>query len=228
MIHNLKEISWIEDPERVRYLNPLINVAKNRNKLVIATLNYDNSIELAAKSQGISCNIGLDNWSRNGMFNTSENCLHLLKLHGSIDWERIENYNSDVCPFPHTLIKQVSSDQLGKTDFMPAVIFGQRNKLTTEGPFLDLLRAFKQELIQSEILTVVGYSFGDDHVNTYITQWLNQNEAHCIRIIDPAFSHNSKNYVEMLKRMRDKRSNQIEILNKKASEGLIQLYGSTE
>jgi hypothetical protein len=32
--------------------------------------------------------------------------------------------------------------------FKPAVIFGQRIKLTAEGTFLELLRAFKQALVK--------------------------------------------------------------------------------
>jgi hypothetical protein len=38
----------------------------------------------------------------------------------------------------------------------PMVIYGQRNKLTTEGNFLDLLRQFDEELSKSDLLTVVG------------------------------------------------------------------------
>jgi hypothetical protein len=51
----------------------------------------------------------------------------------------------------------VEYEEMMKGQARPAVIFGQRNKLTAEGPFLDLLRAFREELSRSTSLTVVGY-----------------------------------------------------------------------
>lgn len=86
MIQTLTDLLWIDDPSSVAYLNPLVNLASDDDRLIIATLNYDNSIELAAKSQGIPLNTGIEKWSQNRFFDTKDNCVHLLKLHGSIDW----------------------------------------------------------------------------------------------------------------------------------------------
>lgn len=67
----------------------------------------------------------------------------------------------------------------------PAIIFGQRDKLTTDGPFLDLLRAFRDQLFKSSHLVVVGYSFRDTHVNNYIKYWFSRTENRKLTIIDP-------------------------------------------
>ena len=60
MIRMLVEIVWIDSPDRVLYLTPLLNPLARQRRLTIATLNYDNSIELAAGSRRVPCNTGID------------------------------------------------------------------------------------------------------------------------------------------------------------------------
>lgn len=127
---------------------------------------------------------------------------------------------------PHSKINKANPAKFKDNYFRPAVIFGQRNKLTADGPFLDFLRAFQQELINVEILTVIGYSFGDDHINTYISQWLNLSPEKCIRIIDPEFENSKVSFVSDLKLLRAKRPQNVHVIAKNASEGIIDLYGT--
>jgi hypothetical protein len=91
---------------------------------------------------------------------------------------------------PHRLIRvqQQFDVELPMTALVetPMAIFGQRNKLTTEGPFLDLLRHFDEQLQQTDLLTVIGYSFRDEHINFYISKYLNQYRGK-IRVVDPNF-----------------------------------------
>ncbi len=105
--------------------------------------------------------------------------------------------------------------------FRPAVVFGQRNKLTAEGPFLDLLRSFRDGLAGADRLTVVGYSFRDPHINEYLSQWLNEDEGRRIRVIDPGFEGNREPYAEALKRHGRER---MEIIPKGAKEGLLETF----
>lgn len=226
MIRILREVLWISQERNVEYLYPLIDQAKSTKRLVVATLNYDNAIEIAAKSRGLKCETGIDAWSKNGIFDISNiDGLILLKLHGSLDWERTENDPASEHLLPQVFIRKVSSEQMNGDQFWPAVIFGQRNKLTAEGPFLDMLRAFQQELFKADKLTIIGYSFGDDHINTYISQWLNQSEKHKLRIIDPKFGENPLKFARFLNQIRKSRSRQFKIIEKSASKGLISLYG---
>jgi hypothetical protein len=51
------------------------------------------------------------------------------------------------------------------------VIFGGGNKLTAEGPFMDLFHKFKRLLWKRQHLLVIGYSFRDDHINHLIEHW---------------------------------------------------------
>jgi hypothetical protein len=102
------------------------------------------------------------------------------------------------------------------------VVFGHRNKLTAEGPFLDLLRAFRRELTSVQIVTVVGYSFGDVHINEYLSQWLNSRSENRLRIVSPSFSNNRNDYAGLL-RMWAK--NRLDVLSEPASSGLARAYG---
>lgn len=221
MIHELAKIVWIDQAERVTHLKPLISLMDKQGRLTVATLNYDNGIERLAQSASASYTTGIDKWSGTGSFTPSSDGIFLIKLHGSIDWALDRDQSSEDRPMPHSVIRQTDASEFKKSTFRPAVIFGQRNKLTAEGPFLDLLRVFQQELSRSDILTVVGYSFRDDHVNEYISQWLNQPRERKMRIINPQFDHNLSSYAEQLVRFG---GNRVEIFREAAGAGLAKLY----
>ncbi len=223
MIHALAGIVWIDAEERVKHLKPLINLLATQTQLTVATLNYDNGVELLANSANASCTTGIDEWSKSGSFARKDDGIFLLKLHGSIDWALLRNRRSTDRPMPHSVIQQVTPAQIQEAGFRPAVIFGQRNKLTAEGPFLDLLRAFQQELSRCELLTVVGYSFRDAHVNEYIAQWLNSSKEHKMRIISPRFDTNPSEFAEQLVQLCGMR---IEIIREPAGAGLAKLYSA--
>ena len=59
-----------------------------------------------------------------------------------------------------------------------------RNKLTAEGPFLDLLIKFKKVLDEHWRLLVIGYSFRDAHVNQCIVRWLGTDASRCMTIVE--------------------------------------------
>jgi SIR2-like domain len=222
MISMLYNLVWLESPESVAYLKPLMYKAK-KDKLIIATLNYDNTIELAAESEKIPCNTFINKWIESGLITIKDDHLNLLKLHGSINWkwildDSIKNYN-----LSYKKIEEVSDEEMAKGNNMPAIIFG-RSKLTTEGPFLDLLRLFQYALLNSNILTIIGYSFRDDHINNYITQWINRTENFIIRIIDPGFEKSYIDYVRYLKGLREKYPDRINVISETTQNGLLLLY----
>ncbi|QQR58080.1 MAG: SIR2 family protein [Candidatus Melainabacteria bacterium] len=186
MIGLLQEIVWI-DPRasdsfsRVDYIKPLISFCKN-NEASIATLNYDNTLELASEALSIEIDSGIKEWSKNGELSYSESSINLFKLHGSVDWRLVEETPTAKNPIPFQRIKigNPSNDE----NSLPAVIFGQANKLTTEGPFLSILIKFKEALHAAEELVVVGYSFRDKHINQILSEWLNGNENRLMRIVN--------------------------------------------
>ncbi len=227
MIAALKNLVWIEKAAAVEYLGPLLNLLRQQKRLVIATLNYDNGVELLANSQGVSYTTGIELWSKTGNFEFAEQGLFLLKLHGSIDWTWERNTQSSDRLMPHSIICQVDRDQIRAPHLQPAVIFGQHNKLTADGPFLDLLQTFRQELSQASKLTVVGYSFRDPHINVFISQWLNASRDHAIRIVNgPDSEKKPVKYIQDLVRLRNQNPQQVGFIPQQARHGLRALYGA--
>jgi hypothetical protein len=222
MVQLLADIVWIEEADRVGYLSPFLRLLNPQPSLVVATLNYDNGVERLCEARGVPCSTGIDEWSHTGDF-VEASGVTLLKLHGSIDWRLLEDQRTPQHPMPHSRIARVDMTAQPRQSFHPALIFGQRNKLTAEGPFLDLLRAFRNALAVTERLTVVGYSFRDSHINEYVTQWLNGNDKRRLQIIDPAFTTNTSLYAQQLQRAALDR---LDIVHEVASVGLTKAYGS--
>lgn len=122
----------------------------------IATLNYDNSIELAGGKQVVTT---LTKNNHVEVPATGPNHVRLLKLHGSLDWRRVED---DVLR---------DANPAADWEYEPGVIFGSGNKLRAYGPFLQLLRQFHDTLSKSKNLVVIGYSWRDPHINAEIRRW---------------------------------------------------------
>jgi hypothetical protein len=225
MVRLLADIVWINEPERVRYLTPILTRPDNE-AIVIATLNYDNAVEAAARLCNLGIDTGIGEWSSSGQFPINQTGISLLKLHGSIDWALRNATPSPESPMPHSQIETASEDEVKQMSFRPALIFGGKNKLTAAGPFLDLLRAFSAALNSCERLTVIGYSFRDEHINEYIRQWINANPRATIRIINgPTFDASESQFSA---RLAHYLNNRIEIIKTYASDGIRQCFDNPE
>jgi hypothetical protein len=224
----LKELTSIKDERSVDYLKPIINLAKQQNRLFIATLNYDYAIELLSRANGIACDTGIEGWMENEAFDYPNEGIQLIRLHGANYWYWSENgtrtYDERL---PHRLIRaQPQFDVESPMTVLvetPMAIFGQRNKLTTEGPFLDLLKQFDKQLQQTGLLTVIGYSFRDAHINFYISKYLNQYRGK-IKVVDPNFETSDVEYVRDLRELRGIRPEQVDVIEKYTGEALKELY----
>lgn len=179
----LIDLLLLEDAARTTYLDPLVRKA-DEQQVTIATLNYDNTIELAAERLGLSLEVGLREWNEYGRLPNPDSGIELLKLHGSIDWVRNEERASGESLFPTVEIGRRNTGESAVDKRSPAIIFGTRNKLTEEGPFLDLFQTFKKRLDDCSELVVIGYSFGDAHVNHVIQNWMNQDTKRRIIVVD--------------------------------------------
>lgn len=183
MLRSLFQILNIDDMSGVEYLLPLVDLARRQGSLAIATLNYDRSIEDAAEVAGEPCDTGIETWLESGALVWPESGLHLLKLHGSIDWVYERRPRDHALPLQH-IRKVAGLDEEERYD-APAIVFGEAGKLRSEGPFLELLLAWSAELARANHLLVVGYSFRDVHVNEVIARWFNADANRRIVILDP-------------------------------------------
>jgi SIR2-like protein len=164
----LPEICWIRDASKVAYLSPLV-VSARHQRLWIATLNFDNTIEAAAAAAGIAVDNGLNASGGGSIRFVHDSPLALAKLHGSLNWALEDPWYVSVKPEPTSNSRAV---------------FGAANKLRVDGPYLDLLLAFREALNSADTLEVCGYSFRDSHVNHTILRWLNFGDSHRLVVVD--------------------------------------------
>ncbi|MBE0545248.1 MAG: SIR2 family protein [Verrucomicrobia bacterium] len=147
------------------------------------TLNYDLLLESALKSRDHPFSNGMDltraEWSPDTF--VDDGCLRLFKLHGSLDWVDHELYGICSLEFPrHGKAEEFEGDQ------RPLIIFGTDQKLTSKEPFLSLLYHFSYEIKRSDVVVIIGYSFGDSHLNEILLQRLKENLRMKVLIVHPS------------------------------------------
>ncbi|HEY4293770.1 SIR2 family protein [Luteibacter sp.] len=94
-----------------------------------------------------------------------DNFVYLCKLHGSINW--IEDGSS---LFP---VREVSAEQAKHSERVMIYPTPMKQNASFGSPYSDLFREFQSKMVREQtVLFVVGYSFGDEHVNNIIFQAL--------------------------------------------------------
>jgi hypothetical protein len=86
--------------------------------------------------------------------------MYLYKLHGSINWKRDEQTKN---LFSVEQIESVQSDSM-------EIIFGRDFKLEAADPYLFFAYQFRRFVLLTKLIVVVGYGFGDSHINKMLTQ----------------------------------------------------------
>ena len=192
----LINIVWLTNADKLSYLDPLLRAAARR-RLTIATLNYDNSIELRAGKLGIMCETGLGEWAATGSLPEISRGVELLKLHGSANWtwsapaSAANDWQVDRHIVERLAPQPADNEDVEEQEVSGglAVLFGGHNKLTAEGPFLDLLVRFRNRLFASRGLVVIGYSFRDPHINHYLLRWLRADRYARMIVVDAVGAH---------------------------------------
>jgi hypothetical protein len=151
------------------YLTAVAEWAKAGARQVF-TLNYDLAVETAAERSGMSWTHGLDKWKqRRELSWDSDVDVQLVKLHGSLRWDDLVG--------------------TGEQSFL----LGGVNKLTVQGPYLQLLLELSSALQGAETLIVIGYSFRDSHINGLIQRFIEdvaeRGDSPKIHIVDPSYRY---------------------------------------
>lgn len=222
----LDSVLWVQS-EQASYLAPLASLANKQGSLAVATLNYDLSVEASCEGK-IACDAHAMTWYRESSFPLGGDGITLLKLHGSINWKQSimwwpehELARTKLMPRAKPLKPEASWVRA------PYLIFGSDEKLRSDGPFLDLLFAYRQALADCDRLLVVGYSFRDDHINEPLRRWFNADGSHELVIIDPGFRRGgeveSPSLPVALAGYESAGTRQVRVLRESASVGLAQL-----
>lgn len=122
-------------------------------------------------------------------------------LHGSAYWEPgkynlngIEGYQYYLVPFGDidSYVKAFEIEK-GKSLLLTNIITGyQKVQRTAVAPFRQMFSAFDRDCFEADIIYVIGYSFGDEHINDIIRNARKFNKKAEIIIIDPGFDESRK------------------------------------
>jgi NAD-dependent SIR2 family protein deacetylase len=172
----------------------------NKYRFKIFTTNYDTLFEMACKKINYIVNDGFvftDNSynplnfgyeliknQHNDIIDYIPNLIHLYKLHGSLNWRKLEGDRVIKC-----------SDE-NKND-KPVLIYPNKNKYEDSYnlPYLDMISEFNSALQQKDTLLIVcGYSFSDKHLNNIIERAFNSNNKIHLVIVDPCKLEDNKYY----------------------------------
>lgn len=174
----------------VSYLEPLADLARSqRGGVDVLTLNYDLTVERAAEAAGVTLNRGIDAWNPGEelSFPPQDGVINLMKLHGSLDWRAENRASFRPDPLAPPKIRVVDKEEASGTPprrRQSWIIVGNRGKLDTEGPTLALNFAARKAFDRATHLAIIGYSFGDNHVNSLVRDWLALNDARTVSVLD--------------------------------------------
>lgn len=130
------------------------------------------------------------------------NFFNLYKIHGSINWIKEENSETDT---PHILEKDIELIRNRKRfDSLMIYPTPQKDRTTLMVPYSDLFRMMQNNLLKkNSVLITLGYSFSDEHINRII---LNALSVYDFRLV--IFGDSS-----MIDRLKDIGDSRIWIIN---------------
>lgn len=171
ILEALKKWMCPEDTAQGDYYRGLARLQKDLNfPLPVFSLNYDLCVErLTDRDFRVEAGFaGFSNkhvWDWERFEEASPNPLSqimLYKLHGSINWKRDEATKQ---LFSVEQVENIDPDRM-------EVIFGRDFKLEAADPYLFYAYEFRRYALLAKLVVVVGYGFGDAHINKMLTQGL--------------------------------------------------------
>lgn len=184
------------------FINTVAHLVRTPSKLTLVTTNYDTLIEDAADSIEYTVMDGFTFTHRphfdSDMFEWNlvkdieniktremeykKNIINLLKLHGSLTWERSE--------------KGIFRKEKGEVT-EPIMIFPSSNKYmqSYQEPYFELFTKF-QELLKrpNTLLITTGFSFADNHISQMIIQAILHNKSLATLITDFSIDQDNVNW----------------------------------
>ncbi len=199
-----------------KFIKKILTRPLNLRRVNFFTLNYDTMIEQAGDAEGTILVDGFVGTLRRvfrpesydidfyfpaqtteGRVHRFDRALHLYKLHGSITWHRCEPDWENPFGLYATIYNQ--DCHTGDTLIYPTPL---KQGQALGMPYSELFRRFGNAIAQSQsVLFVIGYAFGDDHVNAMIQQAL-AIPSFTLVVVDP---EPKSEFVEKLEALKDER-----------------------
>lgn len=104
--------------------------------------------------------------------------VHFCKLHGSVNW--IED---DIGLYP---IRETHAPPDPSKDRVMIYPTPSKQMASFGSPYVDMFREFQRQVVQDQsVLVIMGFSFGDEHVNNIVFQGLSLPGFRIVAFIDP-------------------------------------------
>ena len=171
ILGQLKKWMCPEDTKKAEYYDGLKRLQRDLNfSLRVFSLNYDTCVErLSEESFAVETGFGgygpQHGWDWERFEHTDQKRLAdivLYKLHGSINWKR-DGDSQQIFSVEQT--ETVDAVQM-------EIIFGKDFKLEVADPYLFYTYQFRMHTIDAALIVVIGYGFGDVHINKILSQGL--------------------------------------------------------
>jgi hypothetical protein len=207
---NSKSQIFTENNNEINFLAEFFFSKNKKNIQRVYTLNYDSILEKIFERSGIPFSDGfqkiplempqnLRHLNPNKIYSDFEenNCIY--HLHGSAFWEvinedsnRMDYYNFIVIDYPFLPFNESGVAEIelekGKPIQIHNIITGYKKVIKTGlSPFRQFFSVFDMDCYKANKLIIVGYSFGDEHVNDIINKARYGNPNLQIEIVDPSF-----------------------------------------
>ena len=204
-----KIIDKEENTEITRLITEYIRILAKDNVLRVYSLNYDRVMQAVFQEAGVKVFQGFipdDIVPKEGnqpqypdtkriLTSFDEHCIY--HLHGSIYWEPdninpngLEGYsfrNAYFLPILSNTGYQHFNAEKNKPLFLSNIITGySKVQRTNLSPFKQMASAFDIDCHTADEIIIVGYSFGDDHINDAVRQGKKANPSVKITVITPA------------------------------------------
>lgn len=213
------------------FINTVSHLVKTPSKLNIVTTNYDTLIEDAAESIKYTVIDGFSfshrpyfdsdmfEWNmikdvdhvKTNELEYKKNIINLLKLHGSLTWER------DKFGIMRKEKAEVNN---------PIMIFPSSNKYmqSYQDPYFELFTKF-QELLKrpNTLLITSGFSFADNHISQMIIKAVQHNKGLSMLVTDYNITQGNTNWNNLIDLM--KHNYQISFLKATMNDDLVDYLG---
>lgn len=190
-----------------------MKLLSGKSTLRLYTLNYERIFKILLAREGLSVFEGFDceefvcaNLRANvpKILSDAESHVH-YNLHGSAFWEVLD-LDKEQLPNPEIVLSSIFALPLtnapvslqmekGKTLLVTNMITGyqkaQRGMIT---PFKQMQAAFDRDCCLADDVYVIGYSFGDEHINESLKTAVRHNPKLKITVVDPQFIQNKMDY----------------------------------
>jgi len=174
--------------------------SKRFNRLDICTLNHDLLVETTLNAGGIDYVDGfgpLDGdvrWFSPEVYDKRGVRIRLFKLHGSVNWWRMERERSGQSLFLYASIrtavspfhcKNARGERISDAAARPRFLTGSHNKISDYryGIFAEIHLRFFQLLRMSNMILMSGYGWNDRGINGWLSEWLSSSRQNRIVLL---------------------------------------------